>query len=165
MSIFDFFYKTSIENFDEIKQSVLDNIQDGRSIDTSCDTITRTDWNTGAERPYLKYLEQHMSNHNRSFCQELGYSRVHISDAWYQQYNNKDTHGYHNHPLCSFSNIIYVELPYKESSTIFKIKDEVFTVEVKEGDILSFPGIIIHGSPQIHEGRKTVVVYNTDAFV
>lgn len=165
MDIFDFFYKTTIEDFSEIKKNFLDSICDGVNINTSVDIISKTDWNTSLERTYVKHLQKHIFSHNSSFCKEMGYSKVNVSDIWYQQYENHDTHGYHNHPLCSFSNIIYIELPYKESSTVFKIKDEVFTVDVKEGDILSFPGIIAHGSPKIHEGRKTVVVYNTDAFV
>jgi len=61
-----------------------------------------------------------------------------------------------------YSNIYYLDLPEGTSKTTFKFIDKEFEVDVEEGDILTFPGSMLHCSkPNTSEHTKTVIAFNT----
>ena len=81
-----------------------------------------------------------------------------IHNIWFQQYEQHDKHDWHTHTESQFTNIYYVELPDGEKTELF---DEV-DIDIKEGDILSFPAYIFHRSkPNISNQRKTVISFNS----
>ena len=66
---------------------------------------------------------------------------------WYQQYQKKDTHGWHDHAFDStFSVIYYLELPRGAPGTEFRdpYTGRTHRPRVREGDIVMFPSILAH---------------------
>ena len=82
-----------------------------------------------------------------------------VQNIWYQQYNSNDEHDWHTHTGSHYTNIYFVELPDKDMKT--EILD-MANIDVKEGDIISFPAFIFHRSkPNKSNKRKTVISFNT----
>jgi len=126
--------------------------------------ISNTDWHLRSDhpRPYINFSSPYIEKHNQQLARHFGYDRIEPTNIWYQQYGPGDYHPIHTHGGCSFSNIIYVELPNREVQTEFFFRGEKIVVEIEEGDILSFPGILHHGSPINGSQRKTVIVWNSN---
>ena len=82
--------------------------------------------------------------------------------CWFQQYDKYNTHSWHNHGLASWACVYYVELDTKAPATQFKSFDNnEIKLNVKEGDILFFPGFLLHRSPpNLSIKRKTVIAFN-----
>lgn len=163
MDIRDFCIITQIPDFDQVKSEILKHIEadEGHRNDAR-DIISKFDYYKNGERSYFSVMQPTIENNSRIICESLGYEKVTVNSLWYQQYNQLDTHGWHTHGNASFSNIAYIELPCPEARTEFKLGNNVFSFDAKEGEVLSFPGIMIHRSPVLKSlGRKTVVVWNT----
>ena len=76
----------------------------------------------------------------------------------YEEYKNNDFHNWHNHPRVQFTNVYYIELPDGMKTELWGEED----IDVKEGDILTFPSYIFHQSKVNNTNkRKTVVSFNT----
>ena len=156
-----------LDNFDSIKQEVLDAIESMET--TTCvgpvDNISNTDYYLPNEihRPYHNILMDKFIAHKIAMGKDdrFIFNAFKIGRIWYQQYKKGDMHGLHLHGDCAYSNVLYLELPNKEAGTKFVINGKEYLLDVSEGDILSFPGILPHGSTYSVGGRKTVVVFNT----
>lgn len=126
--------------------------------------ITNTDWFLPREyeRNYWKFFEKDALNHIRAIENQYGYKISKIENFWFQQYMKGDFHSRHTHGGSSFSNIYYAELPNQKAATAFWFCGKEYKIEVEEGDMLSFPGNLIHESkPLDNDKRKTVIVFNT----
>lgn len=126
--------------------------------------ISNTDWYLSGEiyRPYFELVRPIME----SVCREVydviqatGTQGYGIRNYWFQQYKPGDYHKLHTHIGASFSCVYYVDLPEKAALTSFKLYGKEFTVPVKEGEILVFPGFIPHYSAPT-KANKTVIVFN-----
>ena len=85
------------------------------------------------------------------------------NQVWYQQYKKGDYHGWHRHPNNTFSNVYYVSLPKNSASTSFRYSGKEFEINVKEGQILTFPSYLEHCSkPNPSDQIKTVISFNLD---
>lgn len=150
--------------FDEnIKQYMLKCVDDMQA--PSLDHITKTDWNipNNVLRTYFDPIKPFINDVYYPFFQKkLGATGIRINNLWFQQYENQATHDWHCHPGTHFSNIYYLEFPKGASKTEFKIDNEIVTFDVKEGDLLTFPGWLSHRSAPIADNlRKTVIVFNS----
>jgi hypothetical protein len=80
---------------------------------------------------------------------------VRISNVWMQKYKKGMDHSVHNHGNCAMSAVLYIDLPKETQPTRFispfddftTRKSIEFTPNVKEGDIIFFPGFLHHYSP------------------
>jgi len=125
------------------------------------ESISNTDWNENEnkDREWIHYFKDNVFNQiqNHLLNERLA-KEVIIHNIWFQQYKQNDYHGWHTHPLTQFTNIYYVELPDGEKTELYGEVD----IDIKEGDILSFPAYIFHRSkPNISNQRKTVISFNT----
>ena len=62
------------------------------------------------------------------------------------------------------ANVLFIELPDKNLSTsIIGQNKENISIDISEGDILSFPAFLVHSS-RINKSnkRKIVIAFNTD---
>jgi hypothetical protein len=85
------------------------------------------------------------------------------AQIWYQQYKKGDYHGWHRHPYSTFSNVYYVSLPKHSASTSFRYCGKEFEIDVKEGQIITFPSYLEHCSkPNPSDHIKTVISFNLD---
>jgi hypothetical protein len=160
------FLITTVHNHLEIKDKIINDINDmgEYSFINNEQNIKSSDWHLNANfnRPYINHLIPTF----QSFCENIknhfGYSEnVNVQNYWYQKYGEGDYHDWHIHPKASFSNVYYVSLPDGCSKTSFKLKDKEFTVDVKEGEILTFPAFYLHCSkPNQSKNEKIVVAFN-----
>jgi hypothetical protein len=102
-------------------------------------------------KDYFEELTKH-NNYNEP---------ISLHSMWFQQYQKGDFHNWHRHPT-SFSNVYYINLDDKNSKTIFLLNGREFYVDVKEGQILTFPSYIQHCSkPNQSNNLKTVIAFNS----
>jgi hypothetical protein len=159
------FWVSNVNNHGEIKPKILDAIASmgEHNLIEFNQKIFNTDWHLGSNyaRPYwdivLPLVTQHHKNIEDCF---LGTEEIKMHSYWFQQYKLNDYHGWHSHGTM-FSNIYYVALP-QSSVTTFSFNKKEFTVEVQEGDIVTFPSAFEHCSkPSTTQEIKTIISYNS----
>lgn len=163
------FIVTTVEDHAFIKSEILANIAKlgvhSTEAPNGSERVSNTDWylNPNIPREYLSYIAPIIKNHCAQVGQALKYDRpVLCSTVWFQQYKPGDWHGWHLHGDALFSNVYYVDLPEGASKTSFKLFDEEFEIDVKEGEIVSFPSFLLHCSkPNKSINSKTVIAFNT----
>ena len=169
-------YKTRMREHDNIKKQILDIIEtqsNGRRIyDSNFDDldITKCDYNTqgfnDSSHRYLPILRPHLLQELDEILPEMGYTKFHITNIWYQQYETDSVHGWHVHTDCQFSAVYYLELPESCPKTEFVIpfdQKETLNINVKEGDIVIFPSYCIHRAPKnTSTERKTIISWNSN---
>ena len=57
---------------------------------------------------------------------------------------------------------MYIELDSSSPQTSFSYMDNEYKVDVTEGDIITFPSFLSHGSRPNTGPRKTVIGFNSD---
>jgi len=170
----DCFSIIKVPNHNDVKNNLLQIISYEQDTSASPQdkeqSISSTDFFSDYSNSYYKefFLENVIKKYYNLAVKLLGYKNYEILNMWYQQYEHNDTHGWHTHHGCNYSNVYFLELPSKEVSTEFlNVKNNtIFRVDsIREGDLLSFPGHIIHRSPKnITNDRKSVIVFNSNIF-
>jgi hypothetical protein len=127
-------------------------------------------------RKWHKVFFQHVQEHLTQLYAQLDTPEWVVCGAWYQSYEIGNTHHRHNHGECTWANVYYLELPDPKFGTRFhhparaaveqrgclsSDSPPILQPEVREGDIVTFPGYLEHESPVI-EGNcaKTVISFN-----
>lgn len=130
--------------------------------------ITKTDWNhaTSGDREWVKYFSKYFTDVIHQSVKQLGYSGYEINELWFQQYVNHGEHGWHVHGS-NFTAVYYLELPLDSPRTeLFEPHTKRrFTLNVNEGDLVIFPGFILHKAGKnrsVH--RKTIISFNLNVF-
>lgn len=81
-----------------------------------------------------------------------------VSEPTLYQYQKGDFSYYHVHGNCNYNAVYYVELPPENSTVFINREGKEFRIDVKEGDLVVFPSILMHGSKVNHtEQTKTVI--------
>lgn len=160
------FFITDVQEHLEVKEKVLNDIykMGEYSFINETQRISSTDWHLNNEfnREYINHLINIFNN----VCNQMNDylksdAKLEIRNYWYQLYRKGDYHKWHEHFFCAFSNIYYLSLPEDSVKTSFRIGSEEFEVDVKEGQILSFPGIFTHCSKEnTSDKEKVVIVFN-----
>ena len=174
MKIFKFDSPCIIKKFkfhDQCKDDVIDAIEfdmSKRNL-TSKTMNIMSDWGSGttAKKLYWRYIEPHIVSHmEHIFIDTLGYDQVTYSNFWYQQYNKGGKHGWHVHTRTMFTSVYYLEYPEGSPKTEFMhpLSKEISSIDVEEGDILTFPSFIIHRAQENNtENRKTILSWHNEA--
>lgn len=109
------------------------------------------------KRTYEKEITYLVKPYIDSYAKEYGCIGKFESNWWFQQYFNKGEHKWHDHGSAA-AVIYYAELPEGEGQTVFYPFGKF---DVKEGDIMIFPGFLPHKSPPILSNkRKTIFAAN-----
>jgi len=155
----------------DFKQELLNQIKVSPSYqETEKDSIYRLDFTLAREDK--KYLELVLSNvilptiEHQANLLSFGDSKIslHVIDIWFQQYIKNDIHKWHTHPKSNFNNIFYLEKPDKVNTEFYcPIRKEIYIIDnIQEGDILTFPGHVVHRSGlNTTTDRKTVIAFNS----
>jgi hypothetical protein len=135
------------------------------AYDSEYNSISKTDWklDKSVSRPYWNLIYEDLKSHMINVFKELKYEGFEFCNFWFQQYKKNDNHTWHVHGGVNWTNVYYVELPNKETSTnIINPSDEsIFVPNVYEGCILTMPSILYHSSPiNTTDSNKTVIVFN-----
>ena len=128
--------------------------------------ISKCDWNNAKDftRKWFISLKDSLFTDMLSIYDSLGYDGFTLQEIWFQQYYNGSQHGWHTHSS-NFTNVYYLDLPENSSKTqIVSPYDQksIIELEVKEGDIVTFPSFVIHKGPKNMSNRKTIISYNTN---
>jgi len=149
--------------------SLIDKAENKRVFDEGSETdISKADWFHAGEfskREWCEFLKPFLVPVVIEMCKELGFDGFKMWEIWFQQYYNKDSHGWHSHSA-NWTNVYYLELPENAPKTqiVNPYTKEVLTIDIKEGDILMFPSFILHRAPPIeNDVRKTIISYNLDS--
>lgn len=160
----------SVENHAELKPQILEAIRSmGEfSYRSAQNSLANTDWHLAANviRPYYDIVRPVLTKHAEATRIAWAYDSVSIGRVWFQQYNTGDFHSWHTHGDCTFSSVYYVDLPDGSPKTSFMYEGTDFEVNVKEGDILTFPSYLAHRSA-VNTGtdQKTVIAFNSNAAI
>ena len=161
------------EQHTELKDRVLSAINEQEGVDRLSESgdeldISRCDWRLGRwdyNRKWFQLLQPHWHNHMLNVSKELGYEYYRLKEIWFQQYEKMSHHGWHVHGS-NWTNVYYLELPKDSPKTEFidpYSQTGVYTFDVKEGDILTFPSYVIHRAPvNLGNDRKTIISWNMD---
>lgn len=155
-----------INNYKEINKNILSLIDKipKNSFKDKNQNISNTDWNLpqSFKREYLDYFYKIINPYMDKIATILNSKTWSINNAWFQQYNKSESHDWHTHAKSNFTNVYFVELPSKSLGTeILNYKK----LNLKEGDLLTFPAYIYHRSPlNITNERKTIISFNSDFY-
>ena len=159
-------FVTKFNRHVEYGKSVLNIIDSSiyKSNFSKLEAVSRTDWNIPETREY-NFVIDDIINQVQPIYQQLGFQRVERdnSDPWFQQYTMNNFHKWHTHSKADLAVVYFLELPLQSLSTEFynPINKIITTYTINEGDIIVFPGLSIHRSPNnTSEGRKTVIACN-----
>tara|TARA_B110000483_G_C18199552_1_gene544570 strand:+ start:310 stop:879 length:570 start_codon:yes stop_codon:yes gene_type:complete len=155
----------------QVKHSLLDIISKSeftspQFFETEVD-ISRCDWHlaTSFNREWVLHIKDFLFDDMLEIYKNLGYDGFTLQEIWFQQYLTGSEHGWHTHSS-NFTNVYYLELPETASKTQIIVpwdQKTVIEIDVKEGDILSFPSFVIHKGPKnLSSEKKTIVSYNTN---
>jgi hypothetical protein len=129
--------------------------------------ITRCDYGASFKpRVWSDFIKPYILAHKTKVSKDLGYDGFSIHNIWFQQYKEGSTHGWHIHTKCQWTNVYYVDMPEGAPKTQLVNpwnQTDIITMDVKEGDVLTFPSFVIHRAPAnavIHP--KTIVSFNSD---
>ena len=158
-------FKTSVPNHSEVKKQLLDqiNLIPNNPISEQAQQIFHTDWNLpqAMHREYASLFFKVIDKHLTDMVNKMQVERIELSEFWFQRYKQGGIHNWHVHTGVHYANVYYIECP-PGTSTQFKH----FSVDVKEGDILSFPAFLPHCSPLINEDvTKTIISFNTHLII
>jgi hypothetical protein len=160
---------TKVEDHDVIKPLILKAIEEYNypGINLPDEVVSKSDWNlTSTPKQYFQYLLPFIDKTLTRAYQQIGGIGVQLQNFWFHQYCSNDRYDWHNHPCANFANIYYLEFPEGSPKTEFQNpfnRKEIITFDVKEGDVLTVPGFLIHRSPPVTSvERKTVIAFNSD---
>jgi hypothetical protein len=159
---------SKLEGHDEHKEYLLSLIdQMPQSSIKANDIISKTDWNLdeNVDQPYLNFIKPKLVEHITKTFQPFNYSGISFTKFWFQQYTNGDTHKWHVHSSCHFTNVYFLELPDPSFRTEIHTWNRSRTIDykVKEGDVITFPSIFYHRSPiNYSKLKKTIISFNVD---
>tara|TARA_A100000171_G_scaffold9259_1_gene6766 strand:+ start:49 stop:588 length:540 start_codon:yes stop_codon:yes gene_type:complete len=159
----------SVPDFTEHKQNLIDLIFNIpiNSLNSGNDKISHQDYNMPEirERKYVEYFKNKIFfKFVDSICNFYCCNGVQMTKIWFQVYKKDDCHNIHSHPKTNLTNIFYINLPNKKLTTqIFLPQNKLFKLNIKEGDIVTFPGYYAHKSPinNLNED-KIIISFNTD---
>jgi hypothetical protein len=155
---------TKINNYKEINKKLLFLINKipNNTLKTEKDNISHTDWNlpVNFKREYFNFFIKIIEPYLLKIATELKSKTCNIDNVWFQQYYKNDTHQWHTHAKCQFTNVYFVELPFKSLGT--EILDQE-KLNLDEGDLLTFPSYFYHRSPiNLENKRKTIISFNSN---
>jgi len=152
---------------------MLINSQESKSIVNNqgyySDNIHRTDWHLAQDysRPWTTILKPSIDQHMSLVMEDMGYTQTELDNLWFQQYNQGSGHGWHVHMFCQWTNVYYLDFPPGSPRTQLVVpfdQSSIFEVDVEEGDILTFPSIVIHRAPVVQTTNiKTIVSFNVNS--
>jgi len=89
-------------------------------------------------------------------------SSLYVSQGWFNQYLRLNHFAYHWHLDTRWALVYYVEFSEDAPKTEFENAfGNPITVDVKQGDILIFPGWVKHRAPpNLSNNRKTIIAMN-----
>lgn len=165
--MFDFsslFFLCDIPDHLKIKNSLLQEVE--KNVVSLDDNITQNYsdyYKKYYNKTYYKLLEPVIQYSHSNMLKELKEDYgIRCVDFWSQIYTKGNNHGWHQHGGCSFASIYYLNLEDNSLSTQFRFRGKTFSIPVKEGQVLTFPGFFMHKSPENTSNTvKVIIAFNS----
>lgn len=156
--------QTKFAHHDAIKSELLHAIDNESDVTTDCLEISKLDWHNCEDfdnRAWVKIILDKLDQHFNGILPSIGYTQTHITQLWFQQYNENDTHKWHVHGD-NYTGVYYLEFPVGSPTTqIIDHNNTTIDVNAREGDIIVFPSFFVHRSPPVSSKlRKTIISFN-----
>tara|TARA_Y100000114_G_C11719366_1_gene307671 strand:+ start:197 stop:787 length:591 start_codon:yes stop_codon:yes gene_type:complete len=155
----------------EIKNKILSEIDNdvNKSLNISdeyhIDNISKLDWDvcSNFNRPWVKIFLPCLYEDIKEVICSMAYNKIMIKSAWYQQYLEGDTHGWHIHGQ-HYTGVYYLEFSEECSKTEIcsPFSLETKQIDAVEGDFIIFPAHYIHRGLPNKKSRKTIISFNFD---
>ena len=90
-----------------------------------------------------------------------------IDNGWFQRYRKTNVHPWHTHPGCNYTNVYYLQLSDGAIATqiLDQFTGKIIKLNVKEGEVVSVPGHILHRSPENKGSKiKTIISFNSNFY-
>jgi len=163
------FFKQSIKNSKVLNKKLLEFFNKENFVSKENNYgVSKTDWTESGNnnREWVKYFMNEITPYLNKIHDNLNskgvLTKCLIPDIWYQQYFTNDEHTWHNHGLSNWINIYYVELPDNICDTEFADFKFPSNIKIKEGDLLTLPGHVLHRAPKVSAERRTVISFNSN---
>lgn len=172
-------FVTHLESHDELKKELLPVIRDiqANQIKTPGSPISQSSYGQGElNRKWHPIFRKHTTAHLTALYNELKTPQWDIHQLWFQTYGTGDRHRIHTHGGYTWANVYYIDLPNPELGTAFyhpmlhwvelrghreSDSPPVIRPEVKEGDVVTFPGYLEHEAPLVGVSQsKTIISFN-----
>ena len=172
------FHTYSIDDWETNKKKILDSLPDFKDYELKKsknsahgDKNHYSDYFSNLNKPpkYSKVVLGILEKHIKSFC-EYTKEPWNINALWFQSYETYNNFQVHNHGIGGWSAVFYVEFDDKEHfpTTFYSpFPDPYFgTINkiappVSEGEILTFPSILLHESPaSVSDKQRTIMSFN-----
>jgi hypothetical protein len=166
------FFISQMPNHDAIKDQLILEIlnSDADCLDEPpIQYISRCDYKyVDNPRAWTKIFFDHIRDFMDEFISFHHSENWRISAAWFQQYSRGDYHNWHTHDRSNWTNVYFLKLPDQTCKTkLFDTttKQYIQLPEISEGDILTFPGHILHKSaPNVFNEDKIIISFNSDFY-
>ena len=162
----NYFYKYKVPNFETHKKNLLKLIYKIplQKLHNSAVKVSHQDWSLPKDykREYRKYfldniLEGYVVNCEKNFSTR----ELKIDNIWFQVYEKGDFHSTHTHEQTHFTNVFYISLPDNNITKFYDFFGNPIDFDVTEGDIVTFPAFLRHGSKiNTSEGKKVIISFN-----
>lgn len=131
--------------------------------------ISHTDWQLprGYPREYLKYFYKMIKPLMNTMRTRLKMKSWAIDNGWFQRYRKTNVHPWHTHPGCNYTNVYYLQLSDGAIATqiLDQFTGKIIKLNVKEGEVVSVPGHILHRSPENKGSKiKTIISFNSNFY-
>ena len=137
----------------------------GDNLKTDSDSISKLDWKNSSdkERPWVKTFLPDFIKEIEEIVTSMCYTGIKLTQIWYQQYYENDTHEWHVHGQ-NFTGVYYLEFPEGCSKTEIcsPYNSKIIQVDAVEGDLIVFPAHYLHRGLPNKKNRKTIVSFNFD---
>lgn len=173
MKFFDlnsFYIITNIKEHEKNKKKLISliNKMEQSSIEDENSHISKTDWNLSREksRDYLILFYEIIKPYMDTMKDKLKCNNWNIKNTWYQIYKKNDNHDWHVHPDNNYTNVYYLNLPKSNVKTqLYDVKSNkiIDEIDIKEGQLFTFPANILHRSPKNKFNEtKTIISFNSN---
>jgi hypothetical protein len=127
--------------------------------------VSNSDWEISKEinRDYVGLFLKIIIPYIKEINSFMKTKKWMLHNIWFHQYNKNSGYGWHVHEATNFTNVYYLEMPDPDMKTqsFDLLTNKIFDIDVKEGDLLTMPGHIVHRAPIIKtDSRKTVIAFN-----
>ena len=152
--------ETHEENFDQLMTMIehcIERSPCGYANMSHTDYKIHDNQNKNPFQPYRKIWRQMVNPYIKQYMQSFGCNKLREHNTWYAQYYDGADFGWHTHTGTNVSCVYLLEGTPKDATQFWG-----FDIEVKEGDLVMFPAMVRHRSPQVNQGRKTIIAQNMD---
>lgn len=150
--------ETHQENFDRLMTTIEHCVErDPRGYANMSHTDYKIHEGEKPYQPYKSLWREMVSPYIKEYMESFGCNKLREHNTWFAQYYDGADFGWHTHTGTNLSCVYLLEGTPRDATQFWG-----FDIKVKEGDLVLFPAMVKHRSPQVNHGRKTIIAQNMD---